>query len=547
PETVTAGSASLAVVAGDLGADGSKAISAQFSDGFGNSSTTAALIVTLDTVAPSGGTPVLAAASDSGISHSDDITNVTAPTFTVALGAADEAGDTVQLLLGGSALAHPVSHTITAAEVTAGSVSLAVVAGDLGADGSKAISAQFSDLAGNSSTTAALSITLDTTAPTVTIKNLGGPTNQAQQTISGTVDLADASAGATVTIFDGATAVGTALVQLDGSWSTSSPVTLNTGSNALTAQFSDAAGNTGTSTAVIYTLNTTAPSGGTPVLAAAADSGTSHSDDITNVTAPSFTVALGATVVAGDTVQLLLGGSALAHPVSHTITAAEVTAGSVSLAVVAGDLGADGSKAISAQFSDLAGNSSTTAALSITLDTTAPTVTIKNLGGPTNQAQQTISGTVDLADASAGATVTIFDGATAVGTALVQLDGSWSTSSPVTLNTGSNALTAQFSDAAGNTGTSTAVIYTLNTTAPSGGTPVLAAASDSGTSHSDDITNVTAPSFTVALGATVVAGDTVQLLLGGSALAHPVSHTITAAEVTAGSASLAVVAGDLGA
>src|SRR6202035_1514113 len=144
------------------------------------------------------------------------------------------------------------------------------------------------------------------------------------------------------------------------------------------------------------------------------DSGTSHSDDITNVTAPSFTVALGATVVAGDTVQLLLGGSALAHPVTHTITAAEVTAGSVSLAVVAGDLGLDGSKAISAQFSDGFGNSSTTAALIITLDTPAPTVTITNLGGPTNQAQQTISGTVDLADASAGATVTIFDGATAV-------------------------------------------------------------------------------------------------------------------------------------
>src|SRR6202022_2020491 len=351
---------------------GSNALTAQFSDAAGNTGTSTAVIYTLNTTAPSGGTPVLAAAADSGTSHSDDITNVTAPSFTVALGATVVAGDTVQLLLGGSALAHPVSHTITAAEVTAGSVSLAVVAGDLGADGSKAISAQFSDGFGSSSTTAALIVTLDTVAP----------------------------------------------------------------------------------------------SGGTPVLTAASDSGISHSDDITNVTAPSFTVALGAADEAGDTVQLLLGGSALAHPVSHTITAAEVSAGSVNLTVVAGDLGADGSKAISAQFSDLAGNSSTTAALSITLDTTAPTVTIKNLGGPTHQAQQTISGTVDLADASAGATVTIFDGATAVGTALVQLDGSWSTSSPVTLNTGSNALTAQFSDAAGNTGTSNAVIYTLNTTAP---------------------------------------------------------------------------------
>jgi len=49
------------------------------------------------------------------------------------------------------------------------------------------------------------------------------------------------------------------------------------------------------------------------------------------------------------------------------------------------------------------------------------------------------------------------------------------------------------------------VTYTLNTTAPTGGTPVLTAASDSGTSHTDDITDVTAPTFTVALGSTVVA------------------------------------------
>ena len=78
------------------------------------------------------------------------------------------------------------------------------------------------------------------------------------------------------------------------------------------------------------------------MLAAASDSGTSHTDGITDVTAPSFTVALNPTVAAGDTVQLLLGGSALAHPVTHTITAADIAAGSVSLMVTAGDLGADG-------------------------------------------------------------------------------------------------------------------------------------------------------------------------------------------------------------
>ena len=48
----------------------------------------------------------------------------------------------------------------------------------------------------------------------------------------------------TVTILDGTTAVGTAIVQSNGSWS--SPVTLSQGSNSLTAQVTDLAGNTTT-------------------------------------------------------------------------------------------------------------------------------------------------------------------------------------------------------------------------------------------------------------------------------------------------------------
>ncbi len=238
----------------------------------------------------------------------------------------------------------------------------------------------------------------------VAIGNPGGPTNQPSLTLSGTI--AGADAGTTIAIFDGATQVGAGTIS-GGTWSAG--VTLGNGSNVLTAHVTDAAGNTSISGAVTYTLSTTAPTGGTPVLTAASDSGTSHTDDITDVTAPTFTVALGSTVVAGDTVQLLLGGSPLAHPVTHTVTAADITRRQRQPDGDRGDLGADGSKQISAQFSDSFGNSSTTAALTITLDTTAP----------------------------------------------------------------------------------------------SGGTPVLTAASDSGTSHTDGITDVTAPTFTVALNPTV--------------------------------------------
>src|SRR6201999_1485583 len=103
--------------------------------------------------------------------------------------------------------------------------------------------------------TASLTFTLDTTAPTIAITSAGGPTNQASQTVTGTVDVADA--GATVTILDGVTVVGTAIVQSGGGWSTS--VTLANGTNSLTAQVTDVAGNNTTSAAVVYTLSTVGP------------------------------------------------------------------------------------------------------------------------------------------------------------------------------------------------------------------------------------------------------------------------------------------------
>ena len=182
-------------------------------------------------------------------------------------------------------------------------------------------------------------------------------------------------------------------------------------------------------------------------------------------------------MVAGDTVQLLLGGSPLAHPVTHVITASDVMAGSVSLTVISGDLGADGTKQVTAQFSDAAGNSSMGSAQNFTLDTTAPMVAITSPGGLTNQAAQTITGTVDVADA--GATVTIFNGAIPIGSAIVQSDGTWSSS--VTLNNGSNALTALVADAAGNLGASNGVIYTIDE-APVA-TPVTLAAGNEDTAY----------------------------------------------------------------
>jgi hypothetical protein len=99
-----------------------------------------------------------------------------------------------------------------------------------------------------------------------------------------------------------------------------------------------------------------------------------------------------------------------------------------------------------------------------------PTVAITSTGGTVTSATQTITGTVDVADA--GSTVTILDGATKVGTATVSSAGSWSTAVNLA-NAGANVLTATDANAAG-TGTSNAVTYTLQSpTAPTPTPPTL--------------------------------------------------------------------------
>ena len=129
------------------------------------------------------------------------------------------------------------------------------------AAGANSIVAKDTDLAGNLGTSAAVSYTLDTTAPTVTITSRGGVTNQASQSISGTVTETNETLviGTTVELYDNgsSTALGTATVQSDGTWSTT--VTLSAGANSIVAKDTDVAGNPGTSAAVSYTLDTTAP------------------------------------------------------------------------------------------------------------------------------------------------------------------------------------------------------------------------------------------------------------------------------------------------
>ena len=209
---------------------GALAVTAVATDAAGNPASTTTNL-TVDTIAP--------AVAITTIEGGDTLINAAEAAGGIQISGTAEIGST--LTVNGAAVTVDGTGHWTTSVTPAG-------------QGALAVTAVATDAAGNSASTTT-NLTVDTIAPAVAITSPGGPVNQAAQTITGTVDAADA--GATVTIFDGSTPVGSAIVQGNGSWSSS--VTLSDGSNSLTAQVTDLAGNTATSAAVVYTLSTTGP------------------------------------------------------------------------------------------------------------------------------------------------------------------------------------------------------------------------------------------------------------------------------------------------
>ena len=470
---------------------GANSITATQVDVAGNTSTASTpLVVTLDTVALAPAAVTLV--NDSGLSPTDDITNVTLPTFT---GTGDD-GATVTLLDGSTVLGTGLvvdggwSITATTALIS----------------GANSITATQLDVAGNTSTASTpLVVTLDTVAlppAAVTLVNDSGLsptdhiTNVTLPTFTGTGE-----SGATVTLLDGSTVLGTGLVT-NGGWSIAATTALLSGANSITATQVDVAGNISTaSTPLVVTLDTVAlpPAGVTLVN----DSGLSPTDHITNVTLPTFT----GTGENGATVTLLDGSTVLGTGL--------VTNGGWSITATTALI--SGANSITATQVDVAGNTSTASTpLVVTLDTVAlapAAVTLVNDSGLsptddiTNVTLPTFTGTGE-----DGATVTLLDGSTVLGTGLV-VDGGWSITATTALLSGANSITVTQVDVAGNmSAASTPLVVTLDTVALAPAAVTLV--NDSGLSPTDDITNVTLPTFT----GTGENGATVTLLDGSTVL-----------------------------
>ncbi|APG13510.1 autotransporter passenger strand-loop-strand repeat protein [Bradyrhizobium elkanii] len=209
-----------------LGDNSSYGITAQVFN-LSNAPTAPTIVSVTDDVSPNSG------ALANGASTND--TNLT---VRIATGS-NFAGDVVQLFDGQTAIGSAV--TLSLADIARGYVDIQT--GLLG-NAAHAITAKVTDTTGAVSDAAsAINVTVDTVAPAVGVTGVALDTaNLPTFTVSGTTE-----AGLLVSVYDGATLVGTTTAGADGSWSLAG-VTLVEGANNLTAKTTDAAGNAGTST-----------------------------------------------------------------------------------------------------------------------------------------------------------------------------------------------------------------------------------------------------------------------------------------------------------
>jgi hypothetical protein len=338
--------------------------------------------------------------------------------------------------------------------------------------------------------------TVDSFAPKVSITSEAEASNVAAQTISGTVTSGGASVltGQTVTLIDNGTTLGTATIQADGSFA-ASVMLPNQGSNSIVAAVTDSYGFTGSSAAVVDMLDNVAP---TVTITSPAESGGIAAQAITGTVTSG-----GAAAVVGQIVTLTDNGTTLG---TATVQSNGIFTASVTLPY-------QGANSIQATVSDTYGNTGGSAAVVDTLNDNAPTVTIISSAEASNDANQTVSGTVvSVGTASVvGQTLTLTDNGTTLGTTTVQANGSFSASVTL-LNLGSNSIVATVTDNDGNTGTSSAVVDTLESIAPTVTISSEVLADDTGASSTDYITMDGQATLT----GTTSAGSTVAIFDGAS-------------------------------
>ena len=306
----------MVLTAGDLTTltDGTISVSATQTDAAGNAQTAAATTTSfvLDTTAPAA--PALALGT--GVANGATASEATQPSGVVTV--TGEAGDSISVTFTNGA------HTLTKIVTGTGSAqAVTLTAGDLTTltDGTISVSATQTDAAGNAQTAAATttSFVLDTTAPAAptsltldasTDSGTAGDniTNIQAVKIDGSAEL-----GGTVTLYDGATLIGTGTANaITGAFSITTSA-LSVGPHTITAKATDAAGNTSiVSSGLTVTIDTSVPAETVSILAISG--GTSPSNNTVTISGSNGVLAI------GEKIQVTSDGSTWTDVVQNTAT-----------------------------------------------------------------------------------------------------------------------------------------------------------------------------------------------------------------------------------
>lgn len=521
-------------------------------------------------------------ASNGSVTRSGaDSTNLTidniAPTVTsgrisisgaTGAGGAYKIGDTVTVTWNNTAAGDNNSDVISGVTVNFGqfggstvaatnaggtwSASYTITAGNIDALNCTA-SVTVMDNAGNTTARSSGAVKVDNIAPTVVItssaSNLaGGETATITFNFSEDPGASFAWNGASGDLL----VVGGTLSAITGSGLTRTAIftpasNTNNGSATITVtagSYTDVVGNSsGAAASLSLTYDTQAPNApSAPVMSSASDTGLSNTDNITRNTTPTFTgtAEAGATVILYDTDGTTVLGSTVATGGNWSITTSALGQGTHFIQAVA---------------VDAAGNASVRSpGLLVTIDTTPPTLAITS-NVASLKAGETATITFTFSE-DPGVSFTLGD-VTVSGGTLSAISGSGLTRTAIftpTANTngGTASITVaagSYTDTAGNVGgagaTPTLNFDTLAPNAPSA--PVMTAASDTGTSSSDNITRNTTPTFTgtAEAGATVRLYDSDGVTVLGSAVATGGNWSITTTALSQGAHTITARATDV--
>jgi large repetitive protein len=512
--------------------------------------------VSADTVAPS------VAYSQDPLANGNGF-NKTA--VSVTLTASDEAG--------GSGVASITYQVDSGSNVT---VNATTTTFTISGDGTHMVTFTATDNAGNTSSTQTQTIKIDSTPPgTPAITSTPAAINAANQTSISIGGTAEAGSSVTLTLADGVPAhtITATTTATGGSWSfpTINPSALNDGTVTVNVTATDLAGNTSAPPA-----QTTIPKDTALPTVSGVSSPNANGSYGVGASIP-VTVTFSEPVVVTGTPQLTLSTGSPATTVLNYTTGSGTNTLTFAYTVAAGSTSADldytSTTALALNggtIKDTAGNNGTLtlaapgasgslgANKNLVIDGVVPTVVSATLAAasPTNAAS--VSWTVTFSESVTGVDTTDFSlSNTGLGgtPAVTGISGSGSTRT-VTASTGTGSGTLRLNvvndgtvkDVAANPlsgATFNGDTYTIDRTAPAApSTPDLAAASDSGSSSTDNNTNVTTPTFT----GTAEAGSTVTVFDGATAVGTGVAtggnYSITTSVLTNGAHSITAKATD---